>query len=209
MNYTQILSRLFSVALAFFVFGCNTDDPKKEDAPELITKVTLTFTPVNGGTPIVVSASDPDGEGVQDLAPEDEIVLADGTAYDLSLELINELAAPTEEGYDISEEVKEEGDEHMFFYGWTNDLFSSPTGNGNIDSRADQVIYTDNDSKNLPIGLLTRWTTIDTGSAHSHTTPTTGTFRIVLKHQPGLKNGTSGVNIGETDMDITFSITLP
>ena len=209
MNYTQILSKLFSIALLFFVFGCSTDDPKKEDAPELITKVTLTFTPVSGGTPIVVSATDPDGEGVQDLAPEDEIILADGTTYDLSVELINELAAPTEEGYDISEEVKEEGDEHLFFYGWTSDLFSSPTGNGNIDSRADQVIYSDNDSKNLPIGLLTRWTTIDTGSAHSHTMPTTGTFRIVLKHQPGLKNGTSGVNIGETDMDITFSITIP
>ena len=209
MKNTLIKLRYLFVVILFLVTACATDDPKKEDAPELITKVTLIFTPTNGGSTVVVSASDPDGEGVQDLAPEDEIVLEDGKTYDLSIELINELSSPDEEGYDIAEEVKEEGDEYMLFFGWTNDVFSSPSGNGNIDNRADQVIYSDNDSNNLPIGLKTRWTTVDTGSAHSHVSPTTGTFRIVLKHQPGLKNGSSVVNIGETDMDVTFSITVP
>lgn len=205
INNLKILSFLFLIIFS----SCETEDPKKEDAPELITKVTLTFTPTNGGDPIIISAIDPDGEGVQDLTPEDEIVLADGITYDLSVILINELAAPNQEGYDITEEVEEEGNEHLLLFGWTNNLFSSPSGNGNIDNRTDPMIYNDNDSKNLPIGLNTRWTTVDTGDAHSHVTPLTGTFRIILKHQPGLKTRTSGVNIGETDLDVTFSVSIP
>lgn len=188
--------------LTFLIItGCSTDDPKKEDAPELITKATLTFTPSNGGTAVSVSATDPDGEGVQDLAADGPVTLIGGTTYDLTISLINELASPDEEGYDISDEVKEEGAEHIFLFSWTNDLFSSPTGNGNIDNRADEVIYSDNDSNNLPIGLKTRWTT----AASSRN----GNFRLVLKHQPDLKNGISGVNIGETDMDITFTVNIP
>lgn len=201
MNYSlKIFNHLF---LIFFmvISGCSTDDPKKEDAPELITKATLTFTPTNGGSAVVVSATDPDGEGVKDLAPDSQMVLNSNTTYDLTISLINELAAPDEEGYDISDEVQEEGAEHLFFFGWTNDLFSSPAGNGNIDNRSDNVIYSDNDSKNLPIGLKTRWTTAGSGRA--------GSFRIILKHQPDLKNGTSGIDIGETDLDISFTVVIP
>lgn len=181
--------------------GCSTDDPKKEDAPELITKATLTFTPTAGGNPIIISASDPDGEGVQNLAPQGPINLSSNTTYDLTIKLVNELATPDEDGYDISEEVQEEGAEHLFLFSWTNNIFSAPSGNGNIDNRADEVIYSDTDSKNLPIGLKTRWTTSGSGKS--------GSFRIVLKHQPDLKTGTSGINIGETDMDISFSVSVP
>ena len=201
MNYSlKIFNYLF---LIFFmvISGCSTDDPKKEDAPELITKATLTFTPTNGGSAVVVSATDPDGEGVKDLAPDSQVVLNSNSTYDLTISLINELAATDEEGYDISDEVQEEGAEHLFFFGWTNDLFSSPAGNGNIDNRSDNVIYSDNDSKSLPIGLKTRWTTAGSGRA--------GSFRIILKHQPDLKNGTSGIDIGETDLDISFTVVIP
>lgn len=181
--------------------SCDTNDPRKEDAPELITKATLTFTPVDGGNTITISASDPDGEGVKDLAAEGNITLVAGKTYELSITLINELAAVGEEGYDITEEVEEEGAEHLFLFSWNNNIFSSPSGDGNIDNRSDEIIYTDTDSENLPIGLNTRWTTTQTGAS-------TGSFRVVLKHQPGLKSQTSGINIGETDMDITFTVNI-
>jgi len=196
-THFQIFCKFF--LLLFIVFqSCDTNDPKKEDVPELITKTTLTFTPVGGGSAVIISASDPDGEGVQDLAAEGNIVLAAGKTYELSITLINELAAVGADGYDITEEVEEEGAEHLFLFSWSNNIFSSPTGNGNIDNRSDEVIYTDTDSKNLPVGLNTRWTTPQTGGV-------SGSFRVVLKHQPGIKTQTSGINIGETDLDITFN----
>jgi hypothetical protein len=186
--------------LVVFLSGCKSDDPKKEDTPELITKATLTFTPVGGGSPIIVYATDPDGEGVQDIAVDEPINLAKATTYTLTIALINELAAPTDPAYDITAEVEEEGDEHMFFYSWTNNVFSNPAGNGNIDNRADAVNYNDSDSNGLPLGLSTNWTsTANTAS---------GAFRVVLKHQPDLKSATSTSSVGETDLDIEFVINV-
>ncbi len=103
--------------------GCSDDDdPKKEDVPELITKVTLTFTPASGSA-VVVNATDPDGEGVQSLVIDGPINLATGTTYTLGVQLINGLAAPTDEAYDVTKEVEREGDEHQFYFAWTNNVF--------------------------------------------------------------------------------------
>lgn len=190
---------LIALLGVFTMISCEDDDPVKEDVPELITKATLTFTPAGGGTPVTASATDPDGEGVQDIEVDGPISLTAGTTYTLTLSLINELADPTDEEYNITEEVEEEGDEHMFFYAWTNDVFSDPSGNGNIDNRADAVNYEDEDDNGYPLGLTTSWTA---GSA------STGTFRVVLKHQPDLKTDTSDANTGESDLDVTFTINV-
>jgi hypothetical protein len=194
------LTGLILLAAAVFFSGCSDDDPKKEDTPELITKATLTFTPAGGGSAIVVTATDPDGEGVQNMAPDDEIDLAANTEYVLTLQLTNGLAEPSDEAYDVTAEVSEERDEHMFFFGWTNNLFSNPAGNGNVDNRSDAVNYDDEDSNNLPLGLTTTWTSTDATAS--------GTFSILLKHQPDLKSATSDSNTGETDLDITFTINV-
>jgi hypothetical protein len=186
------------VALALFT-SCN-DDPEPENVPELITKATLIFTPVGGGTTVTVNATDPDGEGVQDIVVDGPINLQKNKTYTLTVELINGLLNPTDPEYDITEEVEEEGDEHMFFYSWTNNVFSNPAGNGNIDNRADAVNYNDRDEKGLPLGLSTSWTTLDATAS--------GTFRIVLKHQPDLKSATSTATDGETDLDLTFTVTV-
>ena len=49
---------IFQIAVALTMLlglsGCETDDPVREDVPELITKATLTFTPSSGGNDIVV-----------------------------------------------------------------------------------------------------------------------------------------------------------
>lgn len=198
INLKSIAFLFITISTAVFFSGCG-EDPKKENVPELITKATLTFTPIGGGTAIVVSATDPDGEGVQDIEADGAIVLNDATAYTLSITLINELAEPTDEEYDITAEVEEEGDEHMFFFAWTNSLFSAPSGNGNIDNRNDEIDYQDSDGTN-PIGLSTEWQTISATG--------TGTFRVLLKHQPGVKSTTSTSSDGETDLDLTFDLQI-
>ena len=173
-------------------------EPVKEDIPELITKAVLTFTPTAGGPAVVVTASDPDGEGFQDISPDGPIILLQNSTYNLSVTLINELTDPTSPGYDITDEVRNEGTEHIFFFAWINNLFFAPSGNGNVDNRNDELIYMDVDTAGLPIGLATNWTTVSAIG--------TGTFRIMLKHQPGIKTSTSGSKDGETDLDITFNV---
>ncbi len=202
-NYINIF-KILSVAIILvsigFLYGCKSDDPQKEDTPELITKATLTFTPIGGGTPVVVSATDPDGDGVQDIAVDGDIDLSIDTDYTLTIMLINELAAPTDPEYNISAEVEEEGAEHLFFFGWTNNVFFNPTGNGNIDNRADGINYNDSDENGLPIGLSTNWS--------SSVNAASGKFRVMLKHQPDLKSATSTSSDGETDLDIEFVISV-
>lgn len=189
---------LFLVGFTSFLGGCG-DDPEPENIPELITKVTLTFTPT-GGSPFVVTATDPDGEGSQDLQIDGPITLVKGTPYTLAIELINGLYDPGEDGYNITEEVRSEGEEHQFFFSWSDGSFSVPTGTGNIGSNG-VVNYQDEDESGLPIGLTTEWTTA--------TTPVSGkSFRIVLKHQPGIKSSTSTSADGESDLDITFGLTI-
>jgi hypothetical protein len=195
----KIKFQFLALVLGFLIAGCESNDPQKEDTPELITKAVLTFTPVGGGTAITATASDPDGEGVKDIAVDGAINLTAGASYTLTLSLINELAEESSPEYDITGEVEEEGAEHMFFYGWTGDVFSDPTGNGNIDNRADVVNYEDEDIAGEPIGIVTSWTAAASGS---------GTFRVVLKHQPELKTSTSGADTGETDLDIEFEINV-
>lgn len=199
MNRIKVFSLFAIISFLVFLSSCDDDDPQKEDVPELITKATLTFTPVAGGTTVTVSATDPDGEGVQDIEVDGPINLTANTTYTLTLSLINELAAPSDPEYNITDEVEEEGGEHMFFFAWTGNVFSDPTGNGNIDSRADAVNYEDEDEGGLPLGVVTSWTA---GTASS------GTFRVVLKHQPELKSQTSGADVGETDLDVTFTINV-
>ena len=80
-----------------------------------------------------------------------------------------------------SNEIAEEADDHLFFFE------STPAALVN-------VVIQDKDSKNLPLGLLSKWTTGTTGS---------GTTRITLRHQPGEKNGT--FSPGDTDIEVTFN----
>ncbi|MFT4567564.1 MAG: hypothetical protein ACI9FN_002531, partial [Saprospiraceae bacterium] len=164
---------------------------------EVINRILLTFLPTAGGDTVTAAWFDEDGEGVGNPTIE-EIGLTPNTEYTMSLTLENTLGSEVE---DITAEILEEADEHMFFFGFTADIFSNPTGDGNIDKRDDPLVYKDQDSNGNPIGLSTTWTT---GGA----TSTPGDFRIVLKHQPDLKTSTSDATVGGTDVDITMSLNI-
>ena len=170
--------------------------PPCENEEEIIDKVTLTFSPVSGGTPVVAVASDPDGPGPLDLTVG-EIRLDESTAYEMTIKVEN-----TIEGEDITEEILAEAEDHLFFFGFTEGLFGSPLGDGNIDSRTDQVNYNDTDINGLPLGVSTQWKTECVESNQS------GSFRVVLKHQPGSKSASSSIEDGGTDLDLVWPIVV-
>ena len=181
--------------------GCGEDDevPEPENVLEVITDVKLIFTNDADASDVVEArANDPDGSGVQELVIEDEINLAVDKSYTLTFEIFNNLETP---GEDIGVEIAEEDDEHQLFYSFSNDAFSNPTGNGNIDNSSDALNYNDSDSNGNSLGLNTSWTT-------SSTTLSGGTFTARLQHQPDVKTANSGASDGDTDFELQFVLNI-
>ncbi|TGE26357.1 hypothetical protein [Hymenobacter metallicola] len=173
---------LFALLLAAPLLGaCDKDneEPTPDEDNEQITTVRYELTPVGGGTPVTVQYRDPDGDG--GTAPTiGTLTLAAGTTYTGKLVLLDETKNPV---VVTSDEVKEEADEHLFFF---------EPSNVNL-----TISRTDKDEKGLEVGLETR---VVAGAANAATT--TGTLKITLRHQPGAKNGTFAP--GDTDVEVNF-----
>ena len=189
--------------MASIIFtGCKKDDdevvPDKENEEEVITDVKLIFTnDANASDIVEARAQDPDGAGAQELQILDEINLEVSKSYTLTFEIMNNLDSP---GEDIGAEIAAEDEEHQFFFSFSNNAFTNPTGNGNIDTYSDPLNYNDTDGNGNPIGLSTSWTTAST--------LTGGTFTVRLQHQPDLKTATSGADDGDTDIDLQFVLNI-
>ena len=193
------LNYLLYAVLTLFIFTAGEEDeaaPEEENEGEVFTDVKLVFTPTGGGAAVEAAAQDPDGAGVQELQVLGAINLAANTSYTLTMVIENCLESPCEL---MNEEIEEEDDEHQFFFAFTNDAFTSPAGNGNIDSASDPINYNDSDGNGNSLGLNTSWTT---GSA------STGTFTVQLQHQPDVKTATSGATDGDTDFALTFNLNI-
>lgn len=193
--FLQTIKKLPVLILGIGLLGfvsCDNDVPEEEDEEEIITDVTLTFTSSTGT--VTATAQDPDGEGPESIEVSGSIALVANTEYILTLDLENSI-----EGESITEEIEEEDEEHMFFFAFTEGLFSDPSGNGNIDSRSDAVNYNDADANGFPVGLSTTWTTGDASD---------GTFQVILKHQPDLKSASSGSTTGSSDVDLTWNVSI-
>lgn len=174
---------LFFLLTTLLIIGCGKDDdgPKPTTTPpineeELITTVKLTFVDTAGNQPTVEAwFRDPDGDGGNVPTQFDTIRLVANTVYNTTITLLDESKNPVE---DITQEVEEEADEHLFCY----------TPNGiNL-----TIIRTDTDGT-FEVGITTQWAT-GNGSV--------GTTKVVLKHQPGVKDGTCAP--GDTDVELDF-----
>ena len=185
---TRWLLRFFlgSFLLATLLLVSCGDDPEPANEEELITTLTVTLTPT-GGDPITMTFKDLDGDGAG--VPQyiystggDAAVLSTSTTYTAEITLLNESVTPAE---NITEEVEEEDDEHLFCF--------TVGGGANID-----YSYADEDDNGLDVGLTTNW---ETGAA------STGTITIVLRHQPGTKTGACPGS-GETDIEVTFNVAI-
>jgi len=197
-NIFKLNYLLYAVLTLFIFTACEEDEaaPEEENEVEVFTDVKLVFTPSGGGAAVEAAAQDPDGAGVQELQVLGTINLAANTEYTLTMVIENCLESPCEL---MNEEIEEEDDEHQFFFAFTNDVFTSPAGNGNIDSASDPLNYNDADGNGNSLGLNTSWTT---GSASN------GTFTVQLQHQPDVKTATSGATDGDTDFALTFNLNI-
>ena len=197
-NIFKLNYLLYAVLTLFIFTACEEDEaaPEEENEMEVFTDVKLVFTPTGGGAAVEAAAQDPDGAGVQELQVLGSINLAANTSYTLTMVIENCLESPCEL---MNEEIEEEDDEHQFFFAFTNDAFTSPVGNGNLDNASDPINYNDSDVNGNSLGLNTSWTT---GSA------STGTFTVQLQHQPDVKTATSGSTDGDTDFALTFNLNI-
>jgi len=184
-----IIKRVTLIAtIAVFIFtGCKKDDnPTPETPPppaneeEVITTFTLYFTDsANSSNVVSATFRDPDGEGGNPYTQFDTIHLMPNTTYYSQVVVLNETAVPADS---ISNEILEEANDHLFFY--------------TVSGANATITITDLDSNSptpLPIGLQTKWRTGNVSM---------GSTQIILKHQPGIKDGTFAP--GSTDIDLTF-----
>ncbi len=185
MKTIKTYSILTIIALTIFMVGCKKDDdsptPADNSNPpaheeELITSAILSFVDTAGVQPSVQFAfRDPDGDGGNAPTQHDTIRLVANTYYNATIQLLNEAENPAD---DITLEIQQEDDEHLFCY--------SPS-NTNV-----SVVRTDTDGT-YEVGIATFWST--GASANGETT-------VTLKHQPGVKDGSCAP--GDTDIEVSF-----
>ena len=174
-------------SLLLFFSGCKKDEPLDPVIPneeELITTFKYTLNPIGGGENIILTFKDLDGDGGNPPTIS-KGKLDTNTTYSGSVELLNELENPVG---NITEEVREESNDHQLFYQSTISEL--------------EVSYNDNDLNNNPIGLVTQVKTKAAGS---------GNITITLRHKPNKSgNGVQSGDItnagGETDIVVTFEL---
>jgi hypothetical protein len=183
LKSTSFVSLFLFMSLLVVLPGCDSEEPDDDAGEsELITRVTITLTPMAGGDPVVAVAEDPDGDGAN--LTIDPIQLVPGTTYLGEIELFDGV-----NDEDITTAVEDEAEEHQLWY----------TAEGGIAGRV-TITITDTDANDLPVGLTFTVTVSAGGGA-------TGTLNVVLSHyDEGPKNGTDRSD--ESDIDIDFPVTL-
>jgi len=189
---------LYLLALTVFGFAsCKSEDPTQENDGEVITDVTLKFQELDTSNALVGSvlsfkASDPQGIEVGKTPTIQSISLAKGKKYQMTIEVTNAI-----KGEDITQEILTEAAAHQFFF--LGQVFES-----NIFS----IQYAD--AGGVALGLKNTVTvSISPGTNNSN-------MRVVLRHDlnknfPGATSPTFANFAqagGETDLDLTFPVTL-
>lgn len=193
LNYSEVKNNSLRIIggtiLVSLLFSCEKDKPVDPIIPnegEVITTLTYTLVPDGGGDTAVFTFQDLDGDGGNPPIITGATLQAN-TTYTGTLQLLNQLASPTE---DINEEILEEADEHQFFFQTTLDGLN--------------ISYADSDEDGNPVGLSTVLTTTSSGS---------GMLTIILRHEPdkgaeGVASGNLANAGGETDIEVIFDVEI-
>lgn len=172
------------IILSTLLTSCSKDNHESHDE-ELITTLQLHFAPVNGGQTLSYAFRDADGPG-GNLPILDDIVLDANSSYHLTIEVLNESVSPA---INITNEISSEATSHRFYY--------IPSQNMNINNL-------NTDANDVPVGLTADVETLQ---------PYSGTFRVVLRHYPGIPpnkemNDPLESSKSVSDIDVTFSLIL-
>ena len=173
------------------------------DPNEVMTTVKLNFVPESGGETLTFGWADPENDGDPVIDP---IVLTEGETYTVNIEILNELEDPAE---DVTIELREELDEHQFFF--TGDAVASPANEATAAIITQE--YADEDANGDPVGLAN--TIVATAAGN-------GEMTLMLRHMPpvndtpvktsGLadlvKNGDVASLPGNVDIEVTFDVTV-
>ena len=182
----RITNYILSLVVVTLIFSCTDDDdssvsvPISKNDPELITNVELIFKDTSNTVITTFYFKDPDGEG-GNSPTIDTIVLDTNKTYLVSARFLD--ASDTLDIENITEEIRNEDHEHIICYEQSN--ISGLT-----------IVRTDSDGT-YEVGLETKW---EVGNA----TSMNGLMRLILRHQPGTKDGT--YLPGETDVEIDFPV---
>ena len=178
-------------------------DGHNHDPNEVMTTLNLTFTPEGDGDPVTATWADPEQDGMPKI---DTITLEEGKTYTLTIEVLNELEKPPE---DVTKELRDELDEHQFFF--TGESVASPASTSTAAIISQE--YADKDASGFPVGLSS---TIKAEAAGM------GDLTIMLRHMPPVNNtavktgdlaelvkdGKTAELPGNIDIEVVFPVTV-
>ena len=172
--------------ITLVISSCKKDEdlvavpPPDQNEVEVITTFKIILTDPTGTQPQVEAVfRDLDGDGGNAPSQFDDITLMANTTYNAEIILLNESETPVDS---VSNEILEEDDEHLFCFTSTiSDL---------------AITRTDTDGT-YEVGLQSQWVTGAAGNGSTH---------IILKHQPGVKDG--NCTPGETDIELDFTTVI-
>lgn len=203
----SIITTAALLAMLGTTFTACKKDKKEDPAPqqpappaneaELITTMKITLRDTINNTSLTYVFSDLDGAGGNPAtfgnSGADSIInITANHVYEATILLLDQTKTPVDT---ISNEVEEEGADHMFFF---NSI--APTGtpyNTYLSGSMTNIKYLDLDANNRGIGLSTEWTAPSMMMTKSPLT-------IELKHQPSVKDGSYAP--GETDIQVGFKL---
>ncbi len=174
--------------IVLIFLGASCSFPERNVAPtndnEAITTVRFTLTNRADSTDVRTALIDNLGSNRPDFS-HDTLHLKTNTTYNAQIGLVNKLTDPFT---DATVEIRELANEHFLIY--------TPMAALNL-----TVVITDRDTNPAPgpypIGL---------SSVFSAGSASVGKLSVVLRHQPGTKNGTA--TPGTTDLDTSFDVVI-
>jgi hypothetical protein len=187
----RILATLaHSAAIASLLGACSDSATAPVNTLEPATRITLTLTPVNGGSEVISFIDDPDGPGPQSATPQSApIAVLAGATYTGTVRVENHRITPPS---DVSPEIVREGDEHRVYY----TVFGMLTGAGFV------FTPTDMDRQGRPIGLQFRAVVHPTVGGES------GSIQVVVCHYArAAKDASSSACQGGIDIAARFQAT--
>jgi hypothetical protein len=202
-----------SLVLGVVFAAVSCDDPARPRAgagdPENISRITITLTPVGGGTAVESFIVDPDGSALPQppQAPSATLTLAAGVTYDGTITLLNDIDPANV--IQITDEVTAEANFHRFFYTITansatpRDAIGLPTFDASRGITT-PVANQNTDTQEPPQPFGSTFQVIVAGGAPSGTT----ILNVQLHHFEAAKGDGTGT-VFDTDLDVDFPVAVP